>query len=82
MHTVTVKHFVKDWDMRRIVDLRWDDRISKLNDNEVLLALNVRCSIARFIDQHRTGAKGRRLLNKLMTVEVFAAQRDKETSGR
>jgi len=50
MHTVTIKRLVTDWDMRKVYDLQHHASVGRLDDSEVLLALNKARTIARFID--------------------------------
>jgi len=50
MHTVFIKHIIYDWHMGQIHALREHRRVGLLRKNEVLLALNHKRTIARFID--------------------------------
>ncbi len=48
MHTVYIAGIVTDWDMRPVHTLPPGQRY--LNDSEVILCLNTRLTIARFVD--------------------------------
>ena len=50
MHTVYIKYIVTNWNMKRIFALIDDTRVDKLRDNEVLLAINTRRTMVRFVD--------------------------------
>ncbi len=50
MHTVTIKKIITDWDMRKVYDLQHHASVGRLDDSEVLLALNKSRTMARFID--------------------------------
>ena len=50
MHTVLIKKIMADWDMRKVYDLQHHASVGRLDDNEVLLALNKARTIVRFID--------------------------------
>ena len=50
MHTVTIKKLITDWDMRKVYDLQSHASVGRLDNSEVLLALNKARTIARFID--------------------------------
>lgn len=50
MHSVYVTKIIKDWDMRGTYALLENAHVDILEQNEVLLAINTRLTMVRFID--------------------------------
>ncbi len=50
MHTVYITKILKDWDMRRTYELLENAHVDALDQNEVMLAINKRRTMVRFID--------------------------------
>lgn len=50
MHTVYITKIIRDWDMRGTYELLEHAHIGSLEQNEVMLAINRRRTMVRFID--------------------------------